>query len=218
VIDYRNWQLSLGRKFRSLKLWFVLRYVRCFLHPSPPSARIPQQSSPCVDGRLMPRILPFAFFVLVSGRAFCRAYGVEGFQAHIRTSVSVGAHLESIVTSTPNFELVTPRALSLLVFRLLPPSPSTTSTTTTTTPIQDAAAATHEANELNRELWSRISARKDFQLTQTLIPGGKKEGGEKIFCIRFALGAPSTRNGHVERAWAVVRELGEELLREKGLI
>lgn len=25
VIDYRNWHLSLGRKFRSLKLWFVLR-------------------------------------------------------------------------------------------------------------------------------------------------------------------------------------------------
>ncbi|KAF8585535.1 aromatic-L-amino-acid decarboxylase [Ramaria rubella] len=25
VIDYRNWQLPLGRKFRSLKIWFVLR-------------------------------------------------------------------------------------------------------------------------------------------------------------------------------------------------
>jgi aromatic-L-amino-acid/L-tryptophan decarboxylase len=26
VIDYRDWQLPLGRRFRSLKLWFVLRY------------------------------------------------------------------------------------------------------------------------------------------------------------------------------------------------
>lgn len=25
VIDYRDWQLPLGRRFRSLKLWFVLR-------------------------------------------------------------------------------------------------------------------------------------------------------------------------------------------------
>src|SRR5258708_8806246 len=25
VIDYRNWQLGLGRRFRSIKLWFVLR-------------------------------------------------------------------------------------------------------------------------------------------------------------------------------------------------
>lgn len=25
VIDYRNWHLALGRRFRSLKLWFVLR-------------------------------------------------------------------------------------------------------------------------------------------------------------------------------------------------
>ena len=25
VIEYRNWHLGLGRRFRSLKLWFVLR-------------------------------------------------------------------------------------------------------------------------------------------------------------------------------------------------
>ena len=26
VIDYRDWQIPLGRKFRSLKLWTVIRY------------------------------------------------------------------------------------------------------------------------------------------------------------------------------------------------
>jgi len=26
VIDYRDWQVPLGRRFRALKLWFVLRY------------------------------------------------------------------------------------------------------------------------------------------------------------------------------------------------
>jgi aromatic-L-amino-acid decarboxylase len=26
VIDYRDWQVSLGRRFRSLKLWFVIRH------------------------------------------------------------------------------------------------------------------------------------------------------------------------------------------------
>lgn len=25
VIDYRNWHLGLGRRFRSLKMWFVFR-------------------------------------------------------------------------------------------------------------------------------------------------------------------------------------------------
>jgi len=25
VIDYRNWQIPLGRRFRALKLWFVIR-------------------------------------------------------------------------------------------------------------------------------------------------------------------------------------------------
>lgn len=26
VIDYRDWHIQLGRRFRSLKLWFVIRY------------------------------------------------------------------------------------------------------------------------------------------------------------------------------------------------
>jgi aromatic-L-amino-acid decarboxylase len=26
VIDYRDWQISLGRRFRALKLWFVIRH------------------------------------------------------------------------------------------------------------------------------------------------------------------------------------------------
>jgi aromatic-L-amino-acid decarboxylase len=26
VIDYRDWQIPLGRRFRALKLWFVIRY------------------------------------------------------------------------------------------------------------------------------------------------------------------------------------------------
>ena len=26
VIDYRDWQVPLGRRFRALKLWFVLRW------------------------------------------------------------------------------------------------------------------------------------------------------------------------------------------------
>jgi len=26
VIDYRDWQVSLGRRFRALKLWFVIRH------------------------------------------------------------------------------------------------------------------------------------------------------------------------------------------------
>jgi aromatic-L-amino-acid/L-tryptophan decarboxylase len=26
VIDYRDWQIQLGRRFRSLKLWFVIRH------------------------------------------------------------------------------------------------------------------------------------------------------------------------------------------------
>ena len=39
VIDYRDWQVPLGRRFRALKLWFVIRqYGVEGLQPSHPPA------------------------------------------------------------------------------------------------------------------------------------------------------------------------------------
>ena len=63
VIDYRNWQIALGRRFRSLKLWFVLR-------------------------RCVPLAIASARLFL-DAEAILGSFGVEGFQAHIRKVCSV---------------------------------------------------------------------------------------------------------------------------------
>ena len=48
VIDYRDWQIPLGRRFRALKLWFVIRHygVEGLQPPRPPPRRAGAASSP----------------------------------------------------------------------------------------------------------------------------------------------------------------------------
>ncbi len=69
-----------------------------------------------------------------------------------------------------------------------------------------------QLNSINRELNDALSCRSDLTLTQTMLPG---EGGEEgVFCIRFAIGAERTRWEHVEKAWRVVAEEGERVMRD----
>jgi aromatic-L-amino-acid decarboxylase len=71
VVDYRDWGIPLGRRFRSLKLWFVLR-----------------------------------------------TYGIRGLQSHIRHHVKLAEEFEQWVRSDDRFEVIFPRSLSLVCFRL----------------------------------------------------------------------------------------------------
>jgi len=71
VIDYKDWQLPLGRRFRALKLWFVMR-----------------------------------------------SYGIEGLRWHIRNGVNLASKFEKWVGEHRLFELVLPRSLALVCFRL----------------------------------------------------------------------------------------------------
>ncbi|TDL17217.1 hypothetical protein BD410DRAFT_816531 [Rickenella mellea] len=146
VIDYRNWHLGLGRRFRSLKIWFVLR-----------------------------------------------SYGAEGFRKYIRKGIDLNKVFSTWVSSSPLFELVTPPSFALTVFRMkLPPSKDHHTTS------QDF---------LTRKLFERLSARKDIQVTQTVLHG--------IFCIRFAIGAERTEEKHVMAAFSLLcdeaRKVNEDI-------
>lgn len=148
VVDYRNWSLSLGRRFRSLKLWFVLR-----------------------------------------------SYGVQGFQSHIKRGVEMAEVMEKRVIDSDIFELVTPRSLALLVFRLKSPS-------------ETMAAA--EVNDLNRRLQEAIHGQNEFNMTQTTLPG--EDGQPGIECMRFALGGLRTTTVDAEQVWDTVERLGRQVL------
>lgn len=89
------------------------------------------------------------------------------------------------------FTLVTEPSFSLTVFRLEP----------SLAPKLSKFITPQSLNDLNREFYSRISARVDILLTQTVING--------IVCIRFAVGAPRTEERHVDQAWAILQREAE---------
>lgn len=144
VIDYRNWQLSLGRRFRSIKLWFVMR-----------------------------------------------SYGVEGLQKHLRTGITQCEALAQLISSSEDFEIVTPPSLALLSFRLKP---------------GDLPEA--ELNSLNAALQTRLAHNPNVILTQTVL----KTPSSEIYCIRFALGQLRTTQKDVDEIWDVVRAEGRATL------
>jgi aromatic-L-amino-acid/L-tryptophan decarboxylase len=51
VIDYRDWHIQLGRRFRSLKLWFVIRHygIEGLQHHIREHVRLAQQFAGCVE-------------------------------------------------------------------------------------------------------------------------------------------------------------------------
>jgi len=146
VIDYRNWGLALGRRFRSSKIWFALR-----------------------------------------------SFGVEGYRAHIRKSISLGKIFAERVREHPELlELVTPPSFSMSVFRIAPSA------------VPEFSA--DEVNNLNELYYRRIDERKDLWLTQTNVNG--------VHCIRFVTGAQKTEPYHVEAAFGICLETAKLTIQE----
>ncbi len=134
VVDYRDWQIPLGRKFRAIKLWFVIRH-----------------------------------------------YGVEGLRAHIRAHVRQAEVFESLVASDDRFEVVTPRRLGLVCFRLI------------------------QGDGPTRALMERLNGSGELFLTHSVGPVGP-EGEDRLF-LRMAIGGVLTQESHVRRAWEAMRRM-----------
>lgn len=69
--DYRHWQIPLGRRFRALKVWIVLRTI-----------------------------------------------GAEKIRNNIRNTVKLATQFEQLVLNDNRFEIVSPRSMGLVCFRL----------------------------------------------------------------------------------------------------
>lgn len=113
AIDYRDWQIPLGRRFRALKLWLVLRH-----------------------------------------------YGAEGLRAHIREHMRLSELFESLVRSDPRFEVVAPRTMNLICFRL------------------------KDSDDANKRLVDALNQSGRLYLTHTVLPG---VGYTIRFCIGATL-------------------------------
>jgi aromatic-L-amino-acid decarboxylase len=146
VIDYRDWQIPLGRRFRSLKLWMVIRH-----------------------------------------------YGVEGLCAYVREHVRLGEMFEGWVRADSRFEVVTPRVLSLVCFRLRPRS----------------GESPAETDARNQRLLGRLNESGKLYLTHTVLPPVQGGHAEPRLVLRLAIGGAQTREEHVRAGFHLVSTLAE---------
>ncbi len=131
--EYRDWTVPLGRRFRALKLWFVLR-----------------------------------------------SYGLEALRAMIRRHVAWAGELAERVAATPDFAVVAPQSLALVVFRHVP------------------EGVTGEAlDTLNDGLIARVNQAGFTYVTRTLVRGR--------VAVRFSIGNLMTERRHVFEAWDHIR-------------
>lgn len=137
VIDYRDWGIPLGRRFRALKLWMVIRH-----------------------------------------------YGVEGLQAHIREHVRLAALFEEWVRGDSRFEVVAPRTVNLVCFRL--------------------TGVGADADKANRRLLDAINATGRAYMTHTSL------GGRTV--LRMSIGSATTQERHVREAWDLIRRLTADVI------
>jgi aromatic-L-amino-acid decarboxylase len=141
VADLRDWGIPLGRRFRALKLWFVLR-----------------------------------------------AYGAEGLRAMLRRHLALADGMRRRLEEHPDFELLAPVPLALLVFRWRPAGSAADD------PALDAA---------NAELLRRVNASGRVHLTHTVLDG--------FYALRMSIGQRTTGPADVDAAWTILRTEAEGL-------
>lgn len=137
-LDFSNWTIQLGRRFRSLKLWFVIRH-----------------------------------------------YGVAGLQEKIRNHIRLGEAFEKLVGQDRRFEIVIPRHLNIICFRLK---------------ADDKA----QQNKVNRALLNEINQSGKVFLSHTELDGD--------FVIRFVCGQTNVNDKHINQAWDIISSCASKVI------
>ncbi|KAF2975467.1 hypothetical protein EK904_012253 [Melospiza melodia maxima] len=198
VTDYRHWQIPLGRRFRSLKLWFVLRMY---------GVKGLQEHIRKVSGNLL------LGYPLVGwqGKVSCLT-APHDFCAHIRrhrkqfgaaqfdegaarlphflfclvlleevTHIRLSHQFEHLVLQDERFEICAEVVLGLVCFRL------------------------KGSNELNEALLKSINDAKKIHL----VPCHLREK----FVLRFAVCSRTVESTHIKFAWQHISQLATDLLK-----
>ncbi|KAN0073140.1 Pyridoxal phosphate-dependent transferase [Elaphomyces granulatus] len=162
VIDYRNWQFSLGRRFRSLKIWFVMR-----------------------------------------------SYGLSGLKAMIRKHIALSDVFTDLVRSRSDlFEIITKPAFCLTVMRVRNPK-NNSNTVASLRPKETehlyALQPDEVSDTLTKSVHEAINTRGEIFITSTVIAG--------ITAIRIVTSNPATDKKNVTRAFEILVETAEEVIR-----
>ena len=166
VTDYRDWQFGLSRRFRVLKIWFVMR-----------------------------------------------TYGVDGFQSHIRSHVTLGELFHSLVASRPDlFQVVGMPAFALTVFTVRPRRQSVS-----TRPVRKYRVAKVKsiragrrikmsANKLTEYVYETINRWGEIYLTSILVGS--------TYAIRVLCAHPNVEEQYVRKVFEILVKTTEEVFYE----
>ena len=137
--DYSNWGIHLGRRFRSLKLWFVIRN-----------------------------------------------FGVEGIQKRLREHIDLAAYFEERISQDTRFEIVVPRGLSVVCYRLK----------------GREGQSLNDQNRMNAELLERINSTGRIYISHTVFRGK--------YTLRLVPAQTNTEKKHVDEALDVIFEMADK--------
>ncbi|KAK5687354.1 hypothetical protein LTS10_001492 [Elasticomyces elasticus] len=172
VTDYRDWQIPLGRRFRALKIWFVVR-----------------------------------------------TWGVEGLQQHIRHHLKLADLFAGLVKGRSDiFRILTPPKFALVVLMVKPkntqpklpdvdggdPRPYQDQQISVNPDVDDEEL--QKANEITKEVYTRVDATKEFFLTASVVSG--------VYAIRVVASNPLAEEKYIRRVFDLLVEVTERVLAE----
>lgn len=130
--------------------------------------------------------------IFTSAKYILKAHpdGVGGFQTYIRKTIQLNAKFVELIQACDLYEIVAPPSFSLTVIRLAPNKHSYTC---------------EELNVLNKKLYDKLMERTDIFLTQTTL--------DDLFCIRFAVGSAHTNEAHIQKAYELLCQEANALIR-----
>ncbi|KAF8318581.1 pyridoxal phosphate-dependent transferase [Cantharellus anzutake] len=148
-----------------------------------------------------------------------------GFREHIRKGVRLAELFEDNLMSrnpeTRIFELVTLRALSLVVFRLVVPPLSTGSDgseqqSNAPTPAKSEPPSLETLNSLNLALHQYLPHPPNSDSANALFLTRTELNG--VVCMRMAIGAEATTEAHITKALGILDRVGRKILTDTGHI
>ena len=130
-----------------------------------------------------------------------RTYGVNGFKTYIRGHIRLGDIFHSLLASRPDlFHIIVPTAFALTVFNIVPRTPRSKFH-------QDGQGL--DVNALTEDVYTLIRRRGDIMLTSTVV-------GE-LYAIRVVAANPKSDEQHVRKAFAIIVNATEEVLRKRSI-
>ncbi|KAL1649197.1 hypothetical protein SLS58_001771 [Diplodia intermedia] len=191
VTDYRDWQIPLGRRFRSLKIWFVLRSygaegLKAHIRKHVGFGELFHQLA-----RSRPDL-----FELVSGPSF--ALNVLGVVPRRRWLKSRAAAAGGDAAAAASRQ----RRVSASQ-----PDPDHEAYLNDFT--SDAAEhALLDANEITKEVYETINTRGEIFLTSGIVGG--------VYVIRVVASTPRVEERHIRKAFDILVSTAEEVLNGKA--